>query len=520
MRPRANPGTCPILGGVGAGLILMLVLAACGGSTPTETTCVDSSEGCVPDAQAPTTCGPGTYLSGTECLPARVGEAGGAPAEPVAPLADGGSNANDAAEAEAAPFAEAGMDAADASPPDATLSAEAGLSAPDAASDAAYVDETPENDGSSQESSAEEGAAPLDSGSYGLDDAGMPSEAPCFAIDPAHDNAQPGDSIASPLSAAWTTQFMGAIASPVVAGGHVFVAATESQANVRALDVGTGSLVWGPVVFGSRVWIAYDAGAVFALDSSGVVTALDASNGQQLWTTSLTSQYVFESPPVAVNGLVFVNGLGEGGTTYALDESTGDIAWTAGTFDGSDGTVAVAGGVVYEAEACDQLSSFNASTGTLNWYRDGDCTGGGGAAPAVYGDRIWERDWASGDIIYNSAGDTEGTFEASYVPSIFAGTVYYVESGTLSAVDVTSRTLKWTFTGDGELDTSAAIAGRGGQLFVGSSSGKVYEIDAASGNLRSSSDAGTGVTAGSETTSMAIAEGHLFVPAGDTLVVY
>src|SRR5262249_14501838 len=126
------------------------------------------------------------------------------------------------------------------------------------------------------------------------------------------------------------------------------------------------------------------------------LAALDAATGNRQWSIQVPGQSFYQSPPVAAGGLVYVNGLGEGGTTSAIDEANGGIVWSAGTFDGSGGSVAVAGCVVYEAEACDQLSAFDAMTGALEWFHSGNCTGGGGSAPAVYGGLIWERDWAMG----------------------------------------------------------------------------------------------------------------------------
>ncbi len=61
------------------------------------------------------------------------------------------------------------------------------------------------------------------------------------------------------------------------------------------------------------------------------------------------------------------------------------------------------------------------------------------------------------------------------------------------------------------------VSGAGGQVFVGSSTGTVYEVSAATGAMVSMDDAGG---AGDEAPGMAIAENHLFVPLGDTLVVY
>src|SRR5262249_54711900 len=152
-------------------------------------------------------------------------------------------------------------------------------------------------------------------------------------------------------------------------------------------------------------------------DKNGNLKALGVTSGQQVWATQLQGQSFYDSPPVAAGGMVYVNGLGVGGTTFGIDGATGATVWKAGTFDGSDGAVAVSGGVASEAEACDRLSAFAALTGHLNWFHSGNCTGGGGAAPAVYQGLIWERDWAMGNVIVDKNGKSVGSFSASAVPS-------------------------------------------------------------------------------------------------------
>jgi outer membrane protein assembly factor BamB len=367
----------------------------------------------------------------------------------------------------------------------------------------------------------QEGAAAPESGAIVLLEAGATS---CFAVDPAHDNAVLDDTIASPLKQAWTASFDGGVSYPVLAGDRVLVSANESQPNVRALDLATGAPVWGPVTFTPVTFagaplLAREGERIFAL-SGPALSAMDASSGQTLWSTMLQGQILFESPPIATGGLVYVNGLQSGGTTYAADERTGSTVWTADTFDGSFGTVAVSGGVVYEAEACDQVSAFDALSGRLNWYHSTSCTGGGGSAPAVYQGQIWVRDWALGDVILDSSGNETGKFNADFMPAFHEGTVFYTQGGTLSAVDIGSRTLKWTFAGDGNLCTSPVIAGAGGQVFVGSSLGNVYELDERTGMQRSTDHTASGVTRGSEAQAMGLGGGHLLVPTGNTLVVY
>lgn len=394
----------------------------------------------------------------------------------------------------------------DAGPPDAYVPADGHVKPIDAPRDAA-IDARPD--------------APPDARPDAPPDANLSeTEATSFGINPAHDNAQPSDSVATPLTPAWTATFNGHVSYPLVVGGMVIVAAAESQPNVRALDIHTGALVWGPIVFGTAVTLAYDGGRVFALDRDGHLAALDVLTGTHAWAIQVESEPFYWSPPVASGGLVYVNGLGEGGETVAIDEHTGIPRWSNGTFDGTEGSVAVAGNVVYEAEACDQLSAWNAATGADLWFHSGNCTGGGGAAPAVHNGLIWERDWAEGNVIIDTAGHSVGSFAASAVPAFDADTVFYEAQGTVSAVDIMTDTLRWSFSGDGQLCTSPVVAGAGGQVFVGSQSGKVYELDATTGVQRSVHALGAAVTCFSESDGMAVAGGHLIVPAGNQLVVY
>ena len=341
-----------------------------------------------------------------------------------------------------------------------------------------------------------------------------------FAIDQAHDNAESTAVVRSPLTQAWMVEFQGPVSYPLVLGTTAIVATSASQASIEAVDLATGTTVWGPLGFGDPVQLAADGNTVVALDQNGVLTAIDGTTGKQMWSTQLVTQSEFDAPPVAVGGLVYVNGLGSGGTTYAVDEKTGATVWSADTVAGSFGAVGVAGGVVYEAEACDQVSAFDALTGVLRWYHSTSCEGGGGAAPAIYQGLVWVRDWALGDIILDTSGAVHGSFVATNVPSFFGGSAFLQSMGTLTAVDAQTKLKQWSFNGDSQLCTSAIVAGGGAQVFVGSQTGNVYELDATTGTQISVSNTGNPVTCGSETQSIALGGGHLLVPAGNSLVAY
>ena len=72
--------------------------------------------------------------------------------------------------------------------------------------------------------------------------------------------------------------------------------------------------------------------------SSSHVTA----TGALAWTANPDNQSYFDAPPVAYRGIVYVHGIGTGGTLYAYDESTGNALWSASD-SGGEGAPAVGG---------------------------------------------------------------------------------------------------------------------------------------------------------------------------------
>jgi outer membrane protein assembly factor BamB len=363
--------------------------------------------------------------------------------------------------------------------------------------------------------------APVGDDAGTADDRG--SEATNFGIDAAHHNAQEDDAVASPLSARWTLQLAGPPSFPLSASGLVFVAVASTQPGLRAVDLASGATVWGPFLTGEAVMLAYDRGKLFALDVDGHLTAYDALSGVRLWFTQIVTQLDYPSPPVASGGILYLNGVFVGGTVTAIDESNGHELWHVDTA-GSGGTVAVGGGVLYDTDACGQASAFDAVTGALNWFKPGNCFGDtGGTTPAIYQDQLWSRD---PNLMSGLDGAVRGTFAATAAPSFHGGTGFFVEQGILSAVDLSTNSVKWSFPDPNSsrerLCGSAAIAGRGGQVFAVTSAGLVRELDENTGQPRSAAGDPGGVAflCNDETAPMAIAASTLLVPVGDKLVAY
>jgi len=162
-----------------------------------------------------------------------------------------------------------------------------------------------------------------------------PTQAPSFRIDTAHTAGQPRELLTPPLKLAWSYDAGDELTYPVVANGRVFI--TTSSGMTTALDTQSGAVIWGPQTLGRGLLHAYDIGRLYGLTNTGLLMAIDAATGAHLWTIKMPYQVDFFSPPVAADGLVYINGLESGGDTTAIDGLSGAVVWDNHTFDGSDG---------------------------------------------------------------------------------------------------------------------------------------------------------------------------------------
>ena len=113
-----------------------------------------------------------------------------------------------------------------------------------------------------------------------------------------------------------------------------------------------------------------------------------------------------------------------------------------------------------------------------------------------------------------------GTFTADVVPAVNSTMGFFLQSGTLNAKSLSDYSTVWSFTGDGGLVTSPIIVNQA--VIVGSSSGQVYALDAATGTQLWTANAGGAIYAGNGNviSGLAAGDGLLVVPAGNTLSAF
>jgi len=378
------------------------------------------------------------------------------------------------------------------------------------------------------------GSAPGTSNALGLTLGAPSTHAVAFQINPQHNGAINFANIipasAFPLALSWTAQLDGTASYPLIAGGRVFLTVARSNgagSELVALSAATGAVVWGPIALSGAANATYDNGRVIVLSGgfggAGILTGFDAATGTQLWTTALTSQYMFTAPPTAANGMVYTGGAGSGGTLYAVDDTSGALVWTASVMNGDASSPTVTADGVYVTYPC-QTYDFNPQSGALLWNNSTGCEGGGGAT-GTYGNGVYYSPNQSGYSGMSFDAETGGflsSYTAGQPPALGSSTGYFLQSGTLSAIDLATNVIGWTFAGDGGLTTAPLLVN--GYVFVGSSTGRLYALDAASGAQLWQSALGAAPNTGNwmqlGQSGMTAGDGLLLVPVGSTLTAF
>ncbi|MGH9875569.1 MAG: NF038122 family metalloprotease, partial [Pyrinomonadaceae bacterium] len=349
-----------------------------------------------------------------------------------------------------------------------------------------------------------------------------PGQAVAYQINTAHTGSQ-FDNVSPPLGQRWSRDLGAAVSYPVIAGGKVYV---TTFPYLYALDATTGATVWGPIDLvggtggGPAVGAAYEAGRIFVVNRSGLLRAFDATTGSQLWSRQLGGQ-AFSSAPTAQGGTVYVSGYP---TVFGVSAQDGSITWSAPNTGGDNSSPSVSETGVFVSYACNNAWALSPATGSVLWHHTTNCFGGGGKTTVLFGGRVYAR----GGSLENEALDVGtgievATFSASPAPAFNGSTGYFLNGTTLEARDVSSGTLKWSFTGDGTIVSAPIVVN--GIVYVGSTSGKLYALSESTGANVWIGTVGAPVNRPDEQnvsvlTGLGAGEGLIIVPAGNSLVAY
>jgi outer membrane protein assembly factor BamB len=218
-----------------------------------------------------------------------------------------------------------------------------------------------------------------------------------------------------------------------------------------------------------------------------------------LWKVQIPGQYVFDAPPTARDGKIFIGGAGTGVTVYAIREKDGSVAWAQGAVAGDWSAPTLSEDGVFVSYPC-QAFEFDIVTGALRWNYNGGCDGGGGVTTALYDQVLFTSDLSISNsgtgnalLAYNgkqigSLGNLSSSLAYqrgvgfSYPPALQAGMGYFVsDSAGLVARAIPGFAVKWNFAGDKTISPAAIVVN--GQVIAASNAGHLYVLDGLTGKL-------------------------------------
>ena len=314
-----------------------------------------------------------------------------------------------------------------------------------------------------------------------------PGQAVAYQIDRAHDGVQTDAALDPPFTRRWTASFANPTSYPVIAEGKVFVTVSTSPTyggNLYALDQTDGHVLWSQAIPGTYYFsaAAYDAGKVFVVNFNGLLRAFDAASGAQLGKGSFRRSG--RSRPRRSQRTAWST-RAEQAAVGRCTQSTSSTARCSRRGRSRTATTArpsLSDTGVFVSYACNQAYGFSQTSLAPLWHYSTFCEGGGGKTTVYANGDVFTRDF--GNLILDAAtGTLLSTFDSSRAPAVDATTIYGLSASTLSAQRLSGGQTRWTFTGDGQLTTAPIViqTPAGEYVIVGSTSGMLYALDAASG---------------------------------------
>lgn len=223
-----------------------------------------------------------------------------------------------------------------------------------------------------------------------------------------------------------------------------------------------------------------DNGIVYVTSKAGILHAIEATSGDELWTHEVTS-YVTRATPAVVDGTVYVGG---GFSFSALDAATGEERWTIPLQYGGHASPTVRDGLVVVSSQQGWIFALRTETGEVAWRlpTEGIVFGAG----AITDDAII---YGTDEGILYSVDREAGTLDwritlpgAIYAtPVVIGNTVLATtQAGELHAVERGTGDHIWS----ANQGSAQPPASNGDIVVLAASDGGVYGLDLATGEQR------------------------------------
>lgn len=280
------------------------------------------------------------------------------------------------------------------------------------------------------------------------------------------------------------------------ANGHLALSESPSQAWTASIAGSTNRrrLAAAPVVGGNTL---------FAVDTSGVVHALDAQSGARRWTFRMKIEDNQETSAFGggvsyAGGRVYAtSGVGE---VVALDAQTGQEFWTVQPAGPLRGAPTIAFNAIYVMTQDNQIHALNAADGKLLWDESGSTAQAGvfGVAAPAAGQGTVVAGYSSGELVayryengrtlwsdalaLTSISTTVGSlYDIDADPIISQGRVYALgQGGRMAAYELVTGQRLWELNVAGI--STPAIAGE--WIFALTDDARLLAIARATGKVR------------------------------------
>jgi outer membrane protein assembly factor BamB len=253
--------------------------------------------------------------------------------------------------------------------------------------------------------------------------------------------------------------------APVIAGNIVLQLSEDGY--LYALDIATGAERWRAETGHDLIetdsvestYVTADDDTAYISDTRGRLRAIDVATGETLWRRQTAPPQAEDfsyspvfPPPTVVDGVVYVDDIVKNnGVVYALDAATGEELWEVETAPMESFPLPVVDGVVFVTDINGDLWFIDAATGEPRArYRSGESlvaapvVGEGMAFLALKGGRIdaiqpdsGERQWSA-----QLPSETENV-EFPFIVSIADGVLFVRFTGQLLALDASNGQILW-----------------------------------------------------------------------------
>ena len=358
-----------------------------------------------------------------------------------------------------------------------------------------------------------------------------------------HAGAVGPDTLAPPLAPRWTIDTGGTVMAPLIVAGLVVATYERTDGSgvwMSAYDVRNGTRRWGPVDVGGQWPLiqAYDNGRLFAITPDGMARAFDVTNGAPKWARMLAgvqrqdqnglwAAFDFWDPPITAGGAVVIDGRGDGSTLFALSEADGTLAWRL--FGNYPNAPAAVGSDIYlNDDEPVYVAKVGATTGQQLWATPGAV--GGPVVPPSVADGVMYSQRTLQGYDTSTGAPIRSLPNACLSPSEAGGRFFTIDcqlfngvySSAVNAYDAHTGAQLWSFSGDGKLVTAPMIVG--GEVYVASLTGRLYWIDAATGQhsgfVQLPGPLQLTFVSGEYWRTVAAGQGMIVVPVGTRLAAY